>query len=100
MAILAAAVTLAAATPARSTKEAMSYLTPIMFVAIMLSITPMLPGLNLGIKAALIPIANFSWLLKELLQGDWSWRGFALTMGANLLYGGLAFATVVRLFRS
>lgn len=100
MAILAAAVTLAAATPARSTKEAMSYLTPIMFVAIILAIAPMLPGLNLGITATLIPVANFSWLLKELLQGDWSWRSFALTMCANLAYGSAAFASVVRRFRN
>ena len=99
MAILAGATTLAAATPARSTKEAMSYLTPIVFVGIMLATAPMLPGLNLGIKAAFIPVANFSWLLKELLQGDWSWRGFALTACANLVYGSIAFALVVRRFK-
>lgn len=99
MAILAAAVALAAGTPARSTKEAMSYLTPIMFVAIMLAIAPMLPGMNLGSKAAFIPVANFSWLLKELLQGDWSWSGFIATVCANLFYGALAFAFVVRRFR-
>jgi sodium transport system permease protein len=99
MIVLTAAVSMAVATPARSTKEAMSYMTPVVMISVFLGIFSTLPGIELGQRAALIPVANFCWLLKQLLQGEWSWTAFGLTMAANCVYAGIAFYAVLRRFR-
>ena len=99
MVVLTAAASMAVATPARSTKEAMSYMTPVVMASVFLGIFSTLPGIELGQRATLIPVANFCWLLKQLLQGEWSWLSFGLTMAANCAYAGVAFYVVLRRFR-
>ena len=100
MAIFSAALTLAIATPARSSREAASYLTPLVFAGMFLGMITILPGITLGWRGPLIPVANFCLLLKDLLSGDWSWRVYAITMGANVAYAAIAFALAVRIFKS
>ena len=100
MAIFSAALTLAIATPARSSREAASYLTPLIFAGMALGMITILPGISLGWRGPLIPVTNFCLLLKDLLSGDWSWKSYAITMCANVVYAGIAFALAVRIFKS
>jgi sodium transport system permease protein len=100
MAIFTASLTLAIATPARSSREAASYLTPLVFAGMFLGMITILPGISLGWRGPLIPFANFCLLLKDLLSGDWSWKGYAITMCANVIYAAFAFAVAVRIFKS
>ena len=100
MAIFTAALTLAIATPARSSREAASYLTPLIFAGMFLGMITILPGITLGWRGPLIPVANFCLLMKDLLSGDWSWRTYAITMCANVAYSAIAFALAVRIFKS
>ena len=100
MAILSATLMIAIATMAKSYKEAQSYLTPLLLVAIIPAMVSFLPGVKLNAWMALIPIVNFSQLIKELMLGDWSWVGFALTVLSNLIYAAIAFTAAVRVFNN
>jgi sodium transport system permease protein len=100
MAILSATLMIAIATMAKSYKEAQSYLTPLLLVAIIPAMVSLLPGVKLNAGMALIPIVNFSQLIKELMLGDWSWTGFTLTLLSNLIYAAIAFTAAVRVFKN
>jgi sodium transport system permease protein len=58
----------------------------------------MLPGIELGLKTALIPILNLSLVCKEMLSGVWHWNYIALIFGSTVLYAGIAVAVCVRMF--
>jgi sodium transport system permease protein len=100
MAILSATLMIAIATMAKSYKEAQSYITPLLLVAIVPAMVSFLPGVKLNAGMALIPIVNFSQLIKELMLGDWSWIGFTLTLLSNLIYAAIAFTAAVRVFKN
>jgi sodium transport system permease protein len=99
-AIMISAIIIAIATLAKSYKEAQSYLTPLIIVAIFPAMVSFLPGIKLNAGLALIPIVNFSQLIKELILGDWSWIGYALTLCSTLVYAGVAFWIAVRVFKN
>ncbi|MCI0664905.1 MAG: ABC transporter permease, partial [Acidobacteria bacterium] len=86
MAVLSATLVIAIATIAKSYKEAQSYLSPLLLVAIIPAMVSFLPGVKLNAGMALIPIVNFSQLIKELMIGDWSWTGLTLALLSNLVY--------------
>src|SRR4029453_14071863 len=73
VALMAASIAVAAATPAKSTREAMSYLTPGMFVVMFLGMVTFLPNAESIVFISAIPFANFSQVLLELLSGEVSW---------------------------
>jgi sodium transport system permease protein len=100
MAILSATLMIAIATTAKSYKEAQSYITPLFLVAVIPAMVSLLPGVKLNPGMALIPIVNFSQLIKELMLGDWSWTGFTLTLLSNLIYAAIAFTAAVMVFKS
>ncbi len=100
MAVLSATLMIAIATLAKSYKEAQSYLTPLLLVAIIPAMVSLLPGVKLNAGTALIPIVNFSQLIKELMLGDWSWTGFTLTLLSNLIYAAIAFSAAVMVFKN
>src|SRR5262249_11367150 len=100
LAILSATLMIAISTFAKSFKEAQSYLTPLLLVAIMPATVSLLPGFKLNAGMAFIPIVNFSQLIKELMLGDWSWTGFTLTLLSNLIYAAIAFTAAVKVFKN
>jgi len=100
MAVLSATLVLAIATLAKSYKEAQSYLTPLLLLAIMPAMVSVLPGVKLNAWMALIPIVNFSQLIKELMLGDWSWALYVLTMLSTSIYAAAAFTVAVKIFKS
>lgn len=97
VAIVAASISVAAATPARSAREAMSYLTPGIFVVMALGMIPMV-GSQPGIGVALLPFANFAQTLREVLAGDVNPMRYGLTIGSNIVYSLIAIALAVRSF--
>jgi sodium transport system permease protein len=99
-AIMISAIIIAIATMAKSYKEAQSYLTPLIIVAIFPAMVSFLPGIKLNAGLALIPIVNFSQLIKELILGDWSWIGFILTLCSTIVYAGVAFWIAVKVFKN
>ncbi len=100
MAIMISSLIIAIATLAKSYKEAQSYLMPLILIALFPAMVSFLPGIKLSAGMALLPIVNFSQLIKELVLGDWSWIGFTLTLLSTLVYAGLAFWIAVRVFKN
>lgn len=99
LSVLFASILLAISLTARSYKEAQSYLTPLMFLVIMLAMVSTLPGVELGPRLAVIPVLNASQLIKEILMGAASPVTIAVTFGANLAYATGAFLYAVWMFK-
>ncbi|MBI4513888.1 MAG: ABC transporter permease [Gemmatimonadetes bacterium] len=99
LSVLFASILLALSLTARSYKEAQSYLTPLMFLVIMLAMVSTLPGVELGPRLAVIPVLNASQLIKEILMGAASPVTIAVTFGANLAYATGAFLYAVWMFK-
>jgi ABC-type Na+ efflux pump permease subunit len=97
VAVVAASISVAAATPARSTREAMSYLTPGIFVVMALGMIPMV-GSQATVTLSLLPFANFAQTLREVLSGDVNPLRYGLTIASNLVYSAIAIAFAVRSF--
>lgn len=98
VAVLFAALLLTISLFAKSYKEAQSYVSPLIIVVLMPAMMGMLPGIDLGVKTALIPILNISLACKEMLSGIWNWNYLALIFGSTCVYAGIALAACVRMF--
>jgi len=68
---LFAALCMALAAFARSTKEGQYYLMPLVLVTLPLVVLPMAPGVELNLGNALIPITGVVLLLRSLLEGQY-----------------------------
>ncbi len=84
---------------ARSFKEAQSYLTPLLMIAILPAILTVLPGISeWSTWKAFVPVMNISSALKELMQNGLPAKDFALTFVANIVYTIVATLASVYLF--
>jgi len=99
VAVLFSAVLFAVSLFAKSFKEAQSYAGPMVFVIIIPAIVGMLPGIDLNLRLALVPILNISLVCKEMLSGVWHWGYIAAIFGSTALYAAAALALAVRMFR-
>jgi sodium transport system permease protein len=100
MAIMCATLVIAIATQAKSFKEASSYLSPLILLALIPSFVSLVPGVKLNAGMAFIPIFNFSQLIKELMLGEWTWSVYLLTFISTFFYAAIAFSAAVMIFKS
>lgn len=84
---------------ARSSREAQSYLTPLMFLIIVPAMTSMLPGSEGSSGKAWTPVVNVSLALRDALNGETDPKFFLIAVISTLIYAGLAIAFTVRLFK-
>ncbi len=98
VAVLFSALEFTIALFARSTKEAQSYLGPLMLVVLMPAIVGMLPGIDLNTTLAFVPLLNLSLACKEMLSGVWHWPYLAIIFFSTCLYAAGALALAVRMF--
>jgi sodium transport system permease protein len=99
-ALFAASVMIAIALFARGFKEAQSLLTPVIMAVVVPAVVGMLPGLELNVGLALIPVFNVSQLIKEIILGEYSRLNFLVAFSSNVLYALAAFAISVRIFKT
>jgi len=99
MSIFAASLMFTIALFARSFKEGQSYLTPLALVVIFPAMLGGLPGFELTPVLCLIPIFNASMMIRSVMLGDASMLNFAVTVGANVFYAGIAFLIATRMFQ-
>jgi sodium transport system permease protein len=85
---------------AKSYKEAQTYAQPIVFIGIIPLGIGTLPGINLSLRLALIPVLNISLVCKEMLSGVWHWGYIVAIFATTALYAGVALAFAVKMFRS
>jgi sodium transport system permease protein len=99
-ALFAASVMTAIALFARGFKEAQSMLTPVVMAVVIPAVVSLLPGLELNVGLALIPVFNVSQLIKEIILGEYSRLSFLTAFLSNVVYAFLAFWISVRIFKS
>jgi len=98
LAIFFAALLMVLSLFARSYKEAQSYVSPLMVVAIMPAIASMIPGVELDGLLAVIPILNVSLMSKEILTGNLQWGYIALILASSTGYAAAALWAAIRMF--
>jgi sodium transport system permease protein len=98
VAVLFSAVQFTVALFARTSKEAQSYLGPMVMVVLLPAIIGMLPGVDLNAKLAFVPLLNLSLVCKEMLSGVWHWDYIGIIFGSTCIYAGTALALAVRMF--
>ncbi len=99
LAVFFAAIMVAIGLFSRSSKEANSYMQPLLILTVLPAIAAALPGMELNFKLALIPVLNVSLLCRELLSGTYHWNYMAVVFGAMSFYAGLAIAAAVAAFK-
>jgi len=99
VAVLFAAVLMTIALFAKTYKEAQSYLTPMTFIVIVPAVAAMLPGVDLTLKLALVPILNVSLLCKELVTGTYHWNFIALIFLSTCVYAAAALFIAIKMFQ-
>ena len=98
VAVLFSALLLTISLFAKSFKEAQSYVSPGMILIIMPAVIGMLPGIDLNMKTAFIPITNLSLVCKEMLSGVWNWDYIAIIFTSSGCYAAIALWLCVKMF--
>lgn len=78
VAALVAGILLLTSGYARSYKEAQLYFLPVFLLGLLPALAPMLPGIPLRSPIVIVPIANMSVAVKEVLIGTFDWPMIAL----------------------
>lgn len=99
LAVFFSAALLALSLFAKSFKEAQSYISPLMIVAVLPAVAALLPGVELNAALALIPVLNTSLVSKEIITGTYHWGLIALIFVSSSVYAGAAIAIAVKLFQ-
>ncbi|MDP8220108.1 MAG: ABC transporter permease subunit/CPBP intramembrane protease [Candidatus Stygibacter frigidus] len=99
LAVLFAAIQLSLSTWSRNVKECSSYQTPLLLIGMMFSMISAFPGFELNYGYALIPIINFSLLLKELLLGDLNLGHYLTVIISTLVLAGASVMISINLFK-
>jgi len=99
LAVLFSSGLIAVSLYAKNYKEAQGYVGPAMFLVIVPAMAAMLPGVDLNTTLALIPIANVSLMMKELLTGGMPVGFLLATFASTTLYAGIALHIAYTLFQ-
>jgi sodium transport system permease protein len=95
-----AAVQMTIATLARNYREAQTYVSPLMIVALVPAIAGLLPGFDLNMKLAWIPILNVCLVSREVLSGTFHWGLLGIVFLSSCIYATAALAAVIKAFKS
>ncbi|MCF7920148.1 MAG: ABC transporter permease subunit [Candidatus Cloacimonetes bacterium] len=98
LATLFAGIQLSLSTYSRNIKECSSYQMPLLIIGMMFSMISIFPGFELNYGYALIPIMNFSLLLKNILIGEYHLGYFITVIASNLILALVALRISVSLF--
>jgi sodium transport system permease protein len=99
-AVMGAALMVGIALFAKSYKEGQSYLMPVILIVSFSAVAGMLPGAELSVKVALVPIFNSCQVVKQIFLGEMSTGMFALVVAVNIVYAAIAFIVAARFFKS
>jgi sodium transport system permease protein len=94
-----AGLLLAVALFAKSYKEAQSYVSPLILVAIVPSVLGLLPGFELNSTLALVPVLNICLVSKEILSGVYNGTHIAIVFGSMCAYAAASLAFCVTMFK-
>jgi ABC-type Na+ efflux pump, permease component len=83
---------------AKSHKEAQTYVSPLMILAVLPAAAAVLPGVELTNTLALVPILNIALVSKELVAGSFPVVPLLLIFVSTCVYAAGALALAVRMF--
>src|ERR1043166_243482 len=98
LAVMFAAALMTIALWSKTTKEAHSYASPLMLLVLMPAMAAMVPGFDLNVRLALVPVLNVSLVSKEVLTGNYSWFLILLVFGSSCAYAATALSLAVTAF--
>ncbi len=97
---LVSALLLIISTYSRNMKEARSYESPLIMVAMMLAMVSMFPGFEMNKGLALVPIVNISLLFKEIMLSGVNLVHFGYTVGSTIILSVIAIIMTIKVFAS
>ncbi len=83
---------------AKSYKEAQSYVSPLMMVVILPALVSFIPGVELDIKLAFVPLVNVCLAIKEVLLGNFNSLHITVIFISALVYAAFAIFVTHRMF--
>lgn len=92
------AVLLSITSFARSFREAQAWLIPLMLVSLAPGILSLMPGVNLTLGLAILPLVNIVLLGRELFQGTAAFHLYVVTLLSTLVYTILALRVAANVF--
>ncbi|MFZ0641486.1 MAG: ABC transporter permease [Candidatus Acidiferrales bacterium] len=96
--VLFASMLLAVALLAKSYREAQTYVSPLVFVAVAPAVIGALPGVELNWKTALVPILNTSLVSKEVIGGTYHWATMLMVFGMTSVYAAISLGAAIYMF--
>ena len=99
VAVFFAGLLLAIALFAKSYKEAQTYVSPMMVLAIVPAIAAFVPGVEMNHALAVVPVLNISLVSKEILSGVYNWVHIGEVLGSMCLYAAISIAFCVAMFK-
>lgn len=97
-ALFFAAILIAIAALGRSFKEAQNLLTPVLLVCQLPALVAQVPGIELNLFTAVIPVVNVSLLTRDLIAGRTAWLPAGVTILSLALYTVVALKLAARIF--
>jgi sodium transport system permease protein len=98
LAVLFGALFLGIAVRSHSFKEAQNSLTPIYMAVLLPAVLPLVPGIELSLPLAIVPVAGVALLFRELLSGTAEPVPAVLVLASTAVYAGLALRFAARSF--
>ena len=99
LAVMFAAALMAIGLWSKTTREAHSYVSPLMLLVLMPAMAAMVPGFDLNARLALIPVLNVSLVSREVLSGNYPWLQILLVFGSSCVYAAAALSLAVAAFK-
>lgn len=99
LAAIFASVLLSVSIYAKNFKEAQSLVSPLSFLAILPAVIGMLPGVELTMKWAMVPVTNISLAIKELAKGTVDYSMVLIIFASTALLAAISIMTCVRWFQ-
>ena len=98
VAVLFSGALLAIALFAKSYKEAQSYISPLMILVILPAVASLIPGVELNLRLALVPILSTSLVSKEIFTGTYHWHLIGVIFASSCVYAAIALYAAVHMF--
>ncbi len=97
-AMLSSAILVAVCSFARSYKEAQTYVTPVIVLALVPAVAATLPSIQLKGFMLVVPVGNMVLLARELFQQTCTWPQVLIVLLSTTLYAAAAVGVAARLF--
>ncbi|MGH9815624.1 MAG: ABC transporter permease [Candidatus Acidiferrales bacterium] len=100
MAVLFSATLLAVALLAKSYKEAQGYVSPLMILIILPAMGALIPGVDLSVGLALVPVLNVSLASRELFTGNFPVVPLIVTFVSSCVFAAVALYAAFKMFQT